>query len=269
MTIAGNGDDQFTPVVRQRRRLESMLAGLDHDSWSMASRCVGLTVKDVVAHLAGVNQFWTLSVKQGVAGVPTRLLGGFDPVTTPAAMVEATRDQSPKEVLAQFVESNNDFLGALEALNLTQWEMMAEAPPGHLSVRLVASHALWDSWIHERDIALPLGISSPVFEDEVAASLRYVCALSAAFLVLSRSGATGKISLKSSNPSLEFTVIFNEEVAIHNWPLEPSEATLVGDSVELLEALSYRTPMPNELPSGWREILGGLAAVFDVAGSTI
>ena len=28
-------------------------------------------------------------------------------------------------------------------------------------MRLLASHALWDGWVHERDIALPLGLTPP------------------------------------------------------------------------------------------------------------
>ena len=35
----------------------------------------------------------------------------------------------------------------------------------------VLHHALWDAWIHERDVLLPLGVSPTEEPDEVAALL--------------------------------------------------------------------------------------------------
>ena len=35
-----------------------------------------------------------------------------------------------------------------------------------MSVRLLAHHALWDAWVHERDIALPLGRTPDVEPDD-------------------------------------------------------------------------------------------------------
>ncbi|HEY4610047.1 MAG TPA: maleylpyruvate isomerase family mycothiol-dependent enzyme, partial [Ilumatobacteraceae bacterium] len=69
--IEGPADDQLLPLTRQRRRLQAMLATLDDEQWMVQSRCDAWTVRDVVAHLVGVNAFWHASVKAGVAGNPT------------------------------------------------------------------------------------------------------------------------------------------------------------------------------------------------------
>ncbi len=55
------------------------------------------------------------------------------------------------------------------------------AVPFAARLRAVAHHALWDAWIHERDIAVPLGLSATEEPDEVLACLRYVAALGPAF----------------------------------------------------------------------------------------
>jgi len=157
----GAADDQLVPVSRQRRRLENTLSQLSEADWTSPSRCAGWSVQDVVAHLADVNQFWATSIRAGLAGTPTRLLANFDPVAVPALMVDQTRGLTTAQVLEQFVTSNASLLGILESVDEDDWAATAEAPPGHLPIRLVASHAVWDCWVHERDIAVPLGVVTP------------------------------------------------------------------------------------------------------------
>ena len=80
------------------------LADLTDAEWAAPSRCDGWSVQDVVAHLAGVNGFWALSITKGREGEPTRYLTRFDPVDTPAQMVEAARvpaRSSPWRALAR------------------------------------------------------------------------------------------------------------------------------------------------------------------------
>ncbi len=142
MSISGAPNDQLDPLLRQRRRLESMLVDLRAEDWSVASRCEGWCVQDVVAHIIGVNGFWRASVLAGLAGEPTRALTGFDPVKTPALMVAQFREMSPDDVLNQFIVSNHEFLDVIGAIDEDGWSMLAEAPPGHLPIRLVAASCI-------------------------------------------------------------------------------------------------------------------------------
>ncbi len=177
ISIEGRADDQTVPVARQRRRMAAMLAELDDGGWRAPSRCAEWSVQDVVAHLVGVNAFWQAAVTAGLAGSPTRILTGFDPAATPPLMVAPMRALSPAEVLDQFVASNEGFLATLDGLDDASWSTAAETPAGHVPIRLLAHHALWDSWIHERDVALPLGLTPPVESDELRSSLHYAAAL--------------------------------------------------------------------------------------------
>src|ERR1700681_733045 len=89
LSFDGPADDQRSPVTRQRRRMESLLADLNEHEWRSKSRCDGWTVQDVVSHLVGVNTFWAASVRAGLDGAATRVLASFDLVAHPARMVDA------------------------------------------------------------------------------------------------------------------------------------------------------------------------------------
>jgi uncharacterized protein (TIGR03083 family) len=264
IAIAGEPDDQLVPVVRQRRRFEALLASLDDAAWSSQSRCDGWTVQDVVAHLIGVNDFWAASVRAGLAGEPTQILAGFDPAATPPLMVAPMRALAPRDVLERFVASNDAFLGAIEALDDREWTMLAECPVGHVPIRLLAHHALWDCWVHERDVALPLERTAPAEPDEVGSSLRYVAALGPAFAISSGETIAEVVTVDVSDPILSLVLDIGDSVVVRDGVAPPGVPCLRGDGVLLLEALSLRVPLPMSTPPEWVELLRGLAMVFDV-----
>ncbi len=118
----------------------------------------------------------------GLGGEPTQYLLGFDPVASPAELVAGQQGTSPSATLDQFVEGNQALADALSTVDgKSSWEVLAEAPPGHIAIGLVAIHALWDSWVHERDILIPLGLDPVVDDAEMEACLVYAAALGPAF----------------------------------------------------------------------------------------
>jgi uncharacterized protein (TIGR03083 family) len=260
--IEGRPADQLAPVVRQRKRLAKMLGDFGEAEWKSPTRCEGWTVQDVVSHLVSVNAFWQMSTQAGVAGAPTRMLENFDPAATPPLMVEPMRALAPSEVLDQFLIANDGYLDALHALDDDGWSAIAEAPPGHLPVRLLASHALWDSWAHERDIALPLGITQPEEDDEVLSSLRYAAALSPALAITSGHRSDGVFGIETSNPGSSCAIEVGDSVAVREGPAPSDAPCLRGRAVELLEALSIRAPLPSSAPPEWQQMLGGLQTAF-------
>jgi uncharacterized protein (TIGR03083 family) len=264
VAIEGAPDDQLVPVTRQRRRLETLLSALDAESWQAPSRCALWTVQDVVSHIVGVNAFWYASVIAGRRGAPTRLLSGFDPAATPALMVDAMRSLSAGEVFDQFVSSNDAFLGALSDLDASDWAALAESPAGHVSVRLLAFHALWDCWVHERDIALPLGLAPAVEPDEVSSCLRYAAAVSPALALGFDEVTVEVLAVEASDPAMRFVLTIDESVEVRDGRGPSDAACLRGQAVELTEALSLRSPLPPSAPPAWQRLLGGLATAFDL-----
>jgi uncharacterized protein (TIGR03083 family) len=259
----GDPGDQCVPVTRQRRRMESLLAGLSDAEWRSPSRCEGWSIQDVISHLITVNGFWETSVRAGLAGEPTRMLANFDPAAHPPLMVDGMRSLQPSEVLAQFVSSNAGFLDALAALDNEGWSTLAESPAGHVTIRLLAFHAIWDAWIHERDIARPLGQMPAVEADEVRSCLQYAAAVGPALTISEGRQSAAVLAVEATDPDVRFVLEVGGAVAVRSETPPASAPCLRGSTVDLIEALSIRAPLPADAPPEWHQLIGGLATVFD------
>lgn len=261
IVLDGSPADVLEPVARQRRRLAAVVSSFTDEQWARPSRCAGWSNRDVIAHLDTTNGFWVFSIASGLRGEPSRLLLGFDPAATPAQLVAASDGVPTGQVLEQFLASTDALLDVLTSLDDAGWSTLAETPAGHLSVSAVAHHALWDSWVHERDILLPLGDTPDEEADEIAASIRYVAALSPA-MVLNRGAAQrGAFAIHVTDPDLQVVVDVGDEVLVRSGEADV-ELTLTGDAVALLEALSVRAPLDQPVPPAASWMVSGLAEAF-------
>lgn len=259
----GPANDVALPLVRQRRRLLELLAELPPAAWQTQSRCAGWTVQDVAAHLVGVNQFWTFSIACAMTGKPSKLLANFDPAATPATMVAGMTELSHHDVLDQLTESTNALESAVNALSLDDWNRLGESPAGHVSLRLVAHHALWDSWIHERDIAIPLGLRATEEPDEVVACLRYAVAVGPLLALGNGVAVSGVFAVDGHHPDVQFTLTANDVITVGTSPGNAEGMpSFTGSSCDLIEMASIRTPMAPDVPPEWVALLGVLAATF-------
>jgi uncharacterized protein (TIGR03083 family) len=265
LVMDGPADALRAPLVRQRRRLAEQLGSFTDEQWRVESRCAGWSAHDVIAHLVGTNQFWTLSITAGVAGEPTRFLASFDPAATPPQLIEPMRALPPAEVLARFVATNEELFAAVESLDESGWAALAESPPGHVPIGALASHALWDSWVHERDILLPLGLSPVEEPDEITECLRYAAALSPVFSLSTGSAGRGALVVDVSDPDIHVVVEVDDAVAVHAGDAPTDAVVITGDAVELVEAFSIRQPLDAEVPVEARWLVTGLAEAFDAA----
>ena len=263
--LDGAPDAVVAPLVRHQRRFIDELGRLDGAQWAAPSRCAGWSVRDVIVHLETATSFWVLSVTQGLRGEPTQFLAAFDPVATPAQMVGASDVDGPG-ALERFAASVDALARALEALDTAEWSTIVEAPTGHVTVTSMAHHALWDSWVHERDVLLPLGIEAPVVDDEVTAALRYAAALSPAFAVNAGRVGGGSYAVDATDPDVAFTVVASDVVAVVDGAASDVDAVFRGRAVELAEAFSLRggLVLASDGPAAW--MLDGLREVFDQAG---
>jgi uncharacterized protein (TIGR03083 family) len=263
LELAAPAGDLSVPLLRQRRRFARTLAGLDDDQWAARSRCDAWAVRDVVAHLASVDGYWALSVASALRGEPTRVLDGFDPATVPEQLVDAARDQSTAEVLAAYEAGVEAFAAVVTGLDAAQWAMPTEAPPGHVPLHVMVRHALWDAWVHERDVLLPLGIPQAIEPDEVRASLEYAAALGPGLLALQGSSRPGVLAVVGTDPDTEVVVELGDVVTVGSGPVPADAVVLRGPTLELLEALSLRAAFPCPVEESDRWMLEGLAVAFD------
>ncbi|MEQ1787833.1 MAG: maleylpyruvate isomerase family mycothiol-dependent enzyme [Acidimicrobiales bacterium] len=253
------------PILQQRRRLEAMLADLTDAEWRHPSRCAGWAVQDVVSHLTSTNGFWALSIQAGLTGAPTQFLGAFDPVATPAQLAEQEQGMPPGEALERLRASTAALAAVVDSLGPADWQVMAEAPPGHLPIALVADHALWDCWVHERDIVLPLGRPAVVESDEVLTCLHYGAALGSAFESCAGVATARTVALEVHDPDACIVVTTDgESVRVAAGPPPGDAVAGDGDAVELLEMLSTRD-VGRPAPAVVQMLTAGLATVFDQA----
>jgi hypothetical protein len=191
------------------------------------------------------------------------VLASFDPAAHPPMMVEPMRALSPHDVLDQFIASNDGFLGALATLDDEGWSTVAETPAGHVPMRLLADHALWDAWVHERDIAVPLGRGSVDEPDEVASCLWYAAAVGPALSISHSNAFSGELAVVATDPDIRFTLAVGESVAVRRDAPQAHTPCLRGRAVDLVDALSVRAPLPDGTPDEWHRLVHGLATVFD------
>ena len=256
--------DPSIAMLRQRRRFASILTGLDDAQWAAPSRCEGWSVQDVISHLVTVNRFWAIAFASARKGEPTRFLVELDPVATPAELVNGVRDLPWAKVLDGFVESNEEIADSVAGLDDDGWSMLGEAPPGHIPLRGVAYHALWDAWIHERDVVLPLGLPPVEEPDEIADSLRYVAALSPLFAVTAGAGRAGSVVIDATEPDVHLVVdVAADGVVVHDGEPSTDPLRFTGPAVELIEGLSFRSPFSQPVADEHRWLFHGLGKAFD------
>jgi uncharacterized protein (TIGR03083 family) len=263
IAYAGDPAAVATPAVRQRLRLAQTLAGFGPEQWDAPSRCAGWTNRDVVVHLASTNRFWVHSISQARRGTPTQMLAAFDPVATPAGLVAAAGNPPAAQALDAYVRSTHALADLLDSLAGDEWTMPGESPLGHVSISAIVRHALWDAWVHERDIALGVGLVPTVEADEVDAALRCVAALGPAFGILlgdlddRRLAAT----VTTQDPTVGFTIEVDRAVRV-TAGIDPDAPVAVhGPAVDVLEGLSLRAPL--DLEPEWRWLTAGLARSFE------
>ncbi len=262
IVLGGDPSSVGRPMVRQRQRLAATVADFSDAEWAHPSRCSGWSNRDVLMHLDSTNLFWIQSITGGLGGDPSRFLATFDPVASPALYVDRSRDLSPQEVGSRFATSTATLGALVESLGADDWVRLAEAPPGHVTISAVAHHALWDSWIHERDVLMPLGVEPIVDDDEVTACLCWVAALGPA-LARSR-GVTdhGCLTIRATQPDIDVTVDIGDHVVVGERSTD-ADLVLTGTAAELVDALSIRRPLDCAVSADVAWMLDGLSMTFD------
>lgn len=255
--------DPSAALLRQRRRLLTRLAALSPEQWAAPSRCDEWTVQGVVTHLIQTDQFWAISISAGLRGEPTRFLGAFDPVASPAQNVRDNAALTPEDVLARCTAAVEGLASVVGSVKPDQWTtIVAEAPPGHLSLSATALHALWDGWIHERDIAIPLGLSPVEDTEEMELILRYAAGLGPSFHASAGGDNAGVLAVEATDPTVSLLVHAGGSVRVTDGN-DPAAPRLTGTTAELIEGLSFRAPLTHDLSDADQWWLHGLAAVFD------
>jgi len=162
--------------ARHRRRFAGEVARLDTEALNVPSRCDKWTTADVLRHLCDVDE-WMLTLWSG--GRPP--FNAFDPNTTPHEFVLKRRELSDEQVRDDFVASSERLAADVEGSGPERWGVTSISPVGFVPWWLSALHVFYDSWVHERDALLPIGMQPPVLDEEAVPVLTYSLALTGTF----------------------------------------------------------------------------------------
>jgi uncharacterized protein (TIGR03083 family) len=228
-------------LERHRARLLGSLEALDTAAWAAPTRCTAWPVADVVAHLRWGTGVGLELVRRVGTGSGERLFASFDPTATPEAELAPLRGIDPAEHLAAIRTGTAEILRAARELAARGVEgEEADTPLGWVPWPLAVNHLLWDSWLHERDVLLPLGRAPDPDPAEVHLVGSYQLVILGA--VLSRFGGTATVDLRLEGAcgGAQRLRVGDEVVVDH--PVEPpgEEGCIRGDAVAVIEAMSGR-----------------------------
>ena len=264
--MTGNADIRRA-FLGQHRRMMSTAASLTDQQLLAPSRCEGWSSADVLEHLRGVAEFWIFSMAAGIAGQPTTILSGFDPEATPRETVAGSNAGSVDEAREQYLAAASQLEHTVAALGDDTWEAIVEAPPGHVTIGTMLHHAVWDCWIHERDIAIPLGIEPVEDPVEVTCVLAHAIGLTACMAIQYAESRSARIGVLAADPHVELTVDVGRTTVVSYNSLPTDAPLLTGSSVDLIEGISCRRPLDSSSLSENSWVVKGLADVFAPAGA--
>ena len=158
--------------AQHRRRFAAQVASLDEAALGEQSRCSLWSVADVLRHCRDVDG-WMQALWSG--GRPP--FTTFDPITTPHEFVLAGRSIPDTEARDRYVVSAESMAADVGSSGPERWGLTSVSPLGFVPWWLSALHVFFDSWIHERDVLLPLGMPTPVEGSETLPVLAYSLAI--------------------------------------------------------------------------------------------
>ncbi len=158
--------------AQHRRRFAAEVAALNSEALASQSRCSLWSVADVLRHCRDVDD-WMQTLWTGNAP-PFK---SFDPIMTPHEFVLAGRDISDVEARDRYVASCEVMASDVGPSGPERWGLVSVSPLGFVPWWLSALHVFFDSWIHERDVLLPLDVHPPAEESEATPVLAYSLAI--------------------------------------------------------------------------------------------
>jgi uncharacterized protein (TIGR03083 family) len=237
--------DVLRAYSRHRTRFAEAMRALDDQALRAPSRCSEWSVADVLRHLVDVDGW----MQKLWSGQPLPFTS-FDPRVTPHEFVVAGRAIGDAEARDRFVLSTETMAGDVGTSDRERWGTPSISPLGVVPWWLSALHVFWDSWLHERDALLPLGMAVPFERDEALAVLAYGLAIVGMFIGEPTDVVIGGVRLVAGEAPVVTTPV-----------TEPSDA--VGT---LVDALAGRGDVAAELAGTDPDVvhrLGVLARSFN------
>jgi len=277
LRIALSPSQVVPAVVGHRQRLLATLRSLDEAAWRGPTRCSGWDGRQLAAHMVDGTGFFATTLGAARDGVATRLLQGFDPVETPKQLVGARASKAPAEILAGLEAADAHLRSVIEDFGSDPrgddaWAAMAEVPPGHVRALVALQHFMFDSWLHERDLLLPLGHAPPVDDGELTVVLSYLCGLAALASLrdLAPFPSAGEfVCVETTDARLVLRVRLGIPTVV-DCDMGPGSTCIRVAGAELADAMSGRCELADvvDAPARTLAVLGGALPFLQPDGRT-
>lgn len=250
-----DADELVGVLAAHHERLVDTWTGFTSEQWSHPSRNSRWTVHDTVRHVADAIE----SSAAALTGEPSPFsVDGFDPHTTPDAWLSLSADEAPSATVDRFAVAAvraRERVGARAAAGDTTIQEMVYGPV-HWSVGVV--HVFWDSWVHERDVLLPLGLPAPSTTGEQRLAGMY--GLLMATLPARMAEQPFAVAVRYDAPVDRTVTSELDAGTIVSAESSSIGTNLVAEVADLVDALSGRgRPVADVLP-GAPDLLGAFAA---------
>lgn len=236
-------DELVGLLAAHHGRLIDNWTGLTDEQWSCPSRNARWTVHETVRHVADAME----ATAAGVADRESRFsVDGFDARTTPIGWLAGSAGESPSRTIERFAaaaETTRDLTGRRLAAADASIRAMVYGPV-HWSVGVV--HAFWDSWVHERDVMLPLGLPANSTVDE--ARLAGMYGLLMATLPARMMEQPFTVEVRLAGPD-RVVAAAHDRGRCAGWETDATAADLAGEVGRVVDALCGRgDPIAEVLP---------------------
>jgi uncharacterized protein (TIGR03083 family) len=152
-----DGLDPYDLMERETARLDGYFATLDGDAWKVPSACAAWSVRDVLAHLAGSEEYNHACLDDAVVALMERYgaLGATDLESFNAVGVAQRRDRPPVEVVGEWRAAVARTIDGLRALD------GGDVPTsvGPYPARWQAFHLAAELATHADDVGVPVSVT--------------------------------------------------------------------------------------------------------------
>jgi uncharacterized protein (TIGR03083 family) len=149
----------------------SLVDGLSAEQWRAQSLCPAWSVHGVIVH--------TVAIESALLG--WRPESGDNPLVAMVPLVAELAALEPKELVARYHQVAGRRLFELEAMSDAEFDAPSFTPVGQATYGRFMTVRVFDLWVHERDITVPLGlptndggIAAEMSLDEVQGSIGYI-----------------------------------------------------------------------------------------------
>ena len=150
-----------------------LIQGFSEDDWGMQSLCPDWDIRGVVTHLAGIENL--------LLGWVPKSADEWPPFAKMAEFESAVADLSSHELLEKVMRILDERRDELSGISDDVWEAECMTPVGPATYGRFMNVRVFDFWVHQRDMTMPLGIETDdsgahaeIALDEVHGSLGYI-----------------------------------------------------------------------------------------------